>query len=132
MDRLRNLTPHAITLYDCVDDTKFVLEPSGVLRLTSLPQRTLTPYAGRVRVTTPQIFDGFDGVPEIDTKKTDGIIVSLVVAEYLKRNELDLGVLVFTPGELVRDEFCRPCGARTLELHSTPTRTDDARGDAAP
>lgn len=70
MERLCNLTPHAITLYDCVDDTKYVLEKSGVARLSSLPQRALTPYAGRVRVTTPQIFDGLVDMPTIDKTAT--------------------------------------------------------------
>ena len=115
-DRLLNFTPHAITLY-VADGTTQTVPSCGIIRLTSELQCELPPYGG-VRVTTPQVFNGIEGLPILNPSVIDGIIVSAVVGEYMAKNEISLhGIHVFSPGDLVRDARGQPIGARTLELH---------------
>jgi len=119
--RIINLTPHVITIAHA-DGSATTLASEGVARLLSEQQTELEPAhvnGRRVRVTTPQVFKGLEA-PVVDAASTSGIIVSAFVGEYLVRTGTDLGVRIFSPGELVRDAKGDPTGTRGLVEYRLP------------
>jgi len=132
--RLANLTLHAINLYR--DGKCELVIPSIFVeaRATSIEQKTLgttlaivDDHQTTIVVTTPQRFVGVT-VPPFARDEYDGVIVSMATAQTLERTGppktatddtmITRRLLVFTPGELVRNETGKIIGATTLELYA--------------
>lgn len=109
IEKLVNLTPHAITLMD--DDTNniCIIEPSGdIARVSVRTERTETlAFNDMALATSKSVYGEVEGLPD----ETDGVayVVSSLVAQRVpERND------VFIPNESVRDEKGRIIGCKSL------------------
>lgn len=118
---LLNLTPHHIVIYPDEPGAKAVLyEKSGIVaRLDSTEQTRITTLADGCPVFTPQLFTGL--VPSsLDGR--EGVIVSMVVGEYLStygipldwKNVIQVYVADTSPQGAVRNENGAIIGSRRL------------------
>ena len=109
IQKLVNLTPHAITMMDDNENIICIIEPSGTLaRVSVRTERTETlDFDGVKLATSKSVYGEVEGLPE----ETDGVayVVSSLVAQRVpERND------VFIPNESVRDEKGRIIGCKSL------------------
>lgn len=109
IQKLVNLTPHAITMMDDNENIIFIIEPSGnVARVSVRTERTETlTFNDMPLATSKSVYGKVEGLPEAE----DGVvyIVSSMVAQRVPERED-----VFIPNESVRDEIGRIIGCKSL------------------
>lgn len=109
IQKLVNLTPHAITMMDDNENILLVIEPSGnTARVSVRTERTETlAFDDVVLATSKSVYGSVEGLPEIE----EGVvyIVSSLVAQRVPERED-----VFIPNESVRDDKGRIIGCKSL------------------
>lgn len=109
LEKLINLTPHAITLMD--DDTNIIciIEPSGdIARVSVRTERTETlAFNDMTLATSKSVYGKVEGLPETE-EGVVYIVSSLVAQRVPERRD------VFIPNESVRDDNGRIIGCKSL------------------
>ena len=109
MEKLINLTPHAIIMMDDNENILLVIEPSGdVARVSVRTERTETLAMDGIEIpVSKSVYGEVEGLPEAK----DGVIyiVSSLVAQRVPERKD-----VFIPNESVRDEKGRIIGCKSL------------------
>ena len=114
MEKLINLTPHVINIYDVDKKTLLMtLEPSGtVARVQMTRKQTGTVIGIPVFINVPGDVTGVPSCSESDAPDQIRYIVSALVRIALPANDD-----VFSPGELLRDSDGQPIGCIGLDIN---------------
>lgn len=118
-----NMTPHAILIQDIKNPGEFVkIPPCGIVpRLEStagsVPNKTL--LGGRIQVVRPTEYDYVNFIFELHVTKTTPIIVSRMVAEYLRKIKFEWPGGVYSPDtgpeSVIRNDSGVIVGVKRLE-----------------
>lgn len=109
IQKLVNLTPHAITLMDDNENIIFVIEPSGnIARVSVRTERTETFEINNMEIATSKsVYGEVENLPEAE-EGVIYIVSSLVAQRVPERSD------VFIPNESVRDDKGRIIGCKSL------------------
>ena len=112
MQKLLNLTPHAIHIFSADGKTELVtVPPSGVVARVAVTRQEIGTING-VPVFV-SAYGEVEGLPQQDTSldKIDIIVSAMVRQAVPYRHD------VYSPGELIRDEKGQPIGCKGLEAN---------------
>ncbi len=110
METIVNLTPHTVSIYHESKEFKvFEFYPCDtVMRLENEEQKPMGKMNVVVPVYSPPQFKGISPSDWVPEKGTDGVIVSMLVAQYIVEHGMMDGVKVYVPdtgpAAVVRDD----------------------------
>ena len=105
-EKMINLTPHAINVYDVDRKTLiYTLEPSGQIARVEMTRKQIGTLFGAVPVFRSELGD-VTGIPAGN---------SLYIVSSMVRLALPKNFNIYSPGELLRDESGQPIGCIGLE-----------------